>query len=369
MVRVLGIDPGTKSMDLCGLEDGRVVFERSIETIDVARDPEILINEIKDFGDVDLITGPSGYGIEITRLSDIPKDVLEDWYYRYILLTTKEDIEKGMERGFVGAFIYYSMTKTVIRMRDEDLPVVFIPGVINLPTVPDFRKVNKVDMGTADKMCVTVLGVYDQSKRLKIPYSDVSFILIEMGFGYNAVIGVEGGKIVDGFGGTTMLGPGFLTMSYVDQEVVQLARGWEKSDIFVGGCSTISGKDAPEDFVRCVDEDERCKLAWDAMFDGIEKAVAAMTVSVNPKEILLSGRLVRIDRIYDELVKRLSRFAPVRKIGKLEGARITKETSQGYAMVADGLAGGRFKDLIGWMEIDKAKGTCLDYIYHPKVKR
>jgi len=353
-------------MDLCGLEDGVVVFERSIETVEVAKDPEILMDAIRDFGDVDLIAGPSGYGIEITRLSEIPIERLEDWYYRYILLTTGEDIERGMERGFVGAFIYYSMVKTIVRMREENLPVVFIPGVINLPTVPEFKKVNKVDMGTADKMSVTVLGVYDQSRRLEIPYSDVSFILVEMGFGYNAVIGVKGGKIVDGFGGTTMLGPGFLTISYVDQEVVQLARGWEKSDIFVGGCSTISGRETPEEFVECVDEDDRCRLAWDAMFDGIEKAVAAL--NLNPKEILVSGRLVRIERVYGELTERLSTFAPVRRVGMLEGARITKETSQGYAIVADGIAGGKFKELIRWMEIDRAKGTCLDYIYHPKVR-
>jgi len=51
----------------------------------------------------------------------------------------------------------------------------------------------------------------------------------------------------------------------------------------------------------------------------------------------------------------------------LEGAEKTKETAQGYAMVADGLSGGTFKELIEWMQINEAKGTALEYVHHPKL--
>jgi len=368
MVRVLGIDPGTKTMDLCGLENGAVVYERSLETTEVAERPEILIDAIEEFGGVDLIAAPSGYGVEVRNLEEIPFEKLEEWYYTYILLTRKEEIESAMKKGFGGAFVYHAMTRTILEMRRANMPAIFIPGVINLPTVPEYRKVNKADMGTADKMAVAALGVYDQARRFEIPYSEASFIHVEMGFGYNAVIGVENGRIVDGFGGTTVLGPGFLTMSYADQELVQLAKIWEKADIFAGGCSTISGCETPEEFAHAVESDEKAKLAWNAMFDGIEKSVAAMHISVRePREILLSGRLIRIEKIYEELQKRLSKFAPVRKVGRLEGAKISKETAQGYAIVADGIAGGRFEELIEWMKIREAKGTALDHIYHPKV--
>ncbi|MEM2022550.1 MAG: DUF1464 family protein [Archaeoglobaceae archaeon] len=370
MVKVLGIDPGTKTMDLCGLDDGKVVFERSLDSAEVAKNPEVLLESIDEFGRVDLIAGPSGYGVELTKLESIPLEFLEDWYYTYILLTSKKSIEKAISMGFIGAFLYKAMTMTILEMKKAELPVVFIPGVINLTTVPEFRKLNKADMGTADKMCVAVLGVYDQSRKLGIPYSDTSFIHVEMGFGYNSVIGVENGRIVDGFGGTTMLGPGFLTMGYADQELIQLAENWEKADIFVGGCISVSSKQTLEEFVEAVDKDEKAKLAWDAMFDGIEKAVAAIQVSVrSPKEILLSGRLVRMKEIYEELQKRLSKFGRVRKVEGLEGAKITKETAQGYAIVADGIAGGKFKDLIDWMKIKDARGTAMDYFYHPKVAK
>jgi len=36
MLRVLGIDPGTISLDICGLEDGRVFLDRSIPTAEAS---------------------------------------------------------------------------------------------------------------------------------------------------------------------------------------------------------------------------------------------------------------------------------------------------------------------------------------------
>jgi len=38
MPRVLGIDPGTVSFDICGLDDGRVFFDRSVPTADALAD-------------------------------------------------------------------------------------------------------------------------------------------------------------------------------------------------------------------------------------------------------------------------------------------------------------------------------------------
>ena len=368
MVRALGIDPGTKSMDLCGVEDGKVYYEKSILTQDVAKDPLLIIEATKDAFPLDLIVGPSGYGVELTEIKKVPMEKFENWYYNYILLTTKQKIESAVKKNVFGALVYYAMTQSALVMKKEKWPVVYIPGVINLPTVPEFRKVNKMDMGTADKMCVAVLGVHDQAKKLKIPYEDTSFILVEMGFGYNAVIGVENGRIVDGISGTTFPGIGFLTSSSLDFELAQFVGTWNKDDVFSGGAASITGILDEEEFAEKAKTDEKCKLAWNAMFDGIEKAVASMNVSVkNPKEILFSGRLTRVKEIRDELKKRLSRYAEIRELGFLDGSHKTKETAQGYGIVAEGLSGGKFSKLVEWMKIKEAKGTALDYIYHPKV--
>ncbi|MDI6884866.1 MAG: DUF1464 family protein [archaeon] len=367
MTRAAGIDPGTKSMDICAIEDGEVYYENPLDNVDLVQEPERITDALRETLPVDLISGPSGYGVEPTRIEEIPESIFEEWYYNYILLTTKAEILKGIEEGVFGAILYKNMTDFSVWMRREKFPVIFIPGVIQLPTVPYYRKINKMDMGTADKLAVTVLGVHDQARRFGIPHSEVSFILVEVGFGYNAVMGIEKGRVVDGIGGSMFPGIGYLTISALDGELVQLIGDWERKDTFEGGVITITGEMDPDKFVRR--KDAKSEIAFDAMMEGIEKAVASMKVSVKrPKEILLSGRWTKRKEIKEELITRLSNHADVRALGFLEGAERTKETAQGYAMVADGLAGGVFKELIEWMKIREAKGTALDYIHHPKFK-
>lgn len=365
-VRVLGIDPGTKSFDLCGLENGEVYFEEILDTPDVAKKPELLIEATEKAMPLDLIAGPSGYGVELTYLKDLNIQTLKNWYLTYILLLKEEGLVAALKKGDIGIMVYSAMTETAMEMKRRGWPVCYIPSVIELSTVPAHRKINKLDIGTVDKMCIGILGVYDQAKKLNIPYSEVSFILVEMGFGYNAVLGISEGKIVDGIGGTTG-GIGFLTSGGMDAELTQLVGNWEKMDIFTGGGISVSGKLSPEELIKCADIDERCEVAWRATIEDIVKGVASMMVTVpHPKEILISGRLTRIERVKDELLERLAKFAPTRRIGWLRGARRVKESAQGYAIVADGLAGGKFAELIEWMGIKNAKGTALDHIYHPK---
>ena len=350
------------------MEDGSVFYEKVVDTFEVAEKPDVLIGAVEEAMPLDLIVGPSGYGVKVTYLKNIPPEKVEDWYLKNILLLKREDLENALKRKEPGIMVYSAMTKTAVTMRLKGWNVVYIPGVVHLPTVPKHRKVNKLDMGTADKMCIAVLGVYDQAKRLKIPYSEVSFILVEMGFGYNAIIGVENGRIVDGIGGTTG-GMGFLTIGAMDAELVQLVGVWEKSDIFHGGVATITGKISPEEVLENIGRDELYQTAWSAMVENVIKNVKAMTVSVQkPREILISGRLTRIKNVKDELVGRLEEIAEVREIGRVEGAKSVKEAAQGYAIVGDGLAEGKFKELIDWMKIKETKDFILDYTYHPKIE-
>lgn len=365
-MRVLGIDPGTRSFDLCGLENGEVCFEEVLDTFELARRPSSLIDAAERAMPLDLTASPSGYGVELTYLQDMKIEDLRNWYLTYILLLKEEDLAAGLKRGDPGISVYSAMVETAMEMKRRDWPVCYLPGTIELPTIPVYRKINKLDIGTVDKMCIGILGTCDQSQRLGISYSEVSFILVEMGFGYNAVLGVSGGKIVDGIGGTTG-GVGFLTAGSLDLELVQLVKNWEKTDVFTGGGISVSGRRSPEELVDCVNRDENCRIAWDGMIESLVKGVASMTISVpDAKEILLSGRLTRIRKVKKELVERLSKFAPTREIGWLPGVTRIKEAAQGYAMVADGLAGGKFSELVDWVEIKKARGTALDYVYHPK---
>src|SRR2546429_9630215 len=70
MPRVIGIDPGTVSIDLCGLDDGRLFLDRSIPTAEALADPARFVGLLEEAGPLDLVTGPSGYGLPLTRARD-----------------------------------------------------------------------------------------------------------------------------------------------------------------------------------------------------------------------------------------------------------------------------------------------------------
>src|SRR5207247_2730867 len=76
MPRVIGIDPGTVSIDLCGLEDGTVFLDRSFPTAAALSDPGAFLAVLTDAGPIDLIAGPSGYGLPLTRAQEATEEDL-----------------------------------------------------------------------------------------------------------------------------------------------------------------------------------------------------------------------------------------------------------------------------------------------------
>lgn len=339
MVRVIGIDPGTKSFDFCGLDDDRIILDRSVSTADIIGDPDLISDIIIRTG-AELVVGPSGYGIPVTALSDIGE--------RELFLMSL--IKKGDKKSFLG------MRNSINRLKKKELPIYFIPGVIHLPTVPYHRKINKIDMGTADKLCCAALGVRDQAMRETKSYNETSFIMLEMGFGYTAAIAVKDGRIVDGIGGSSG-NIGYLSMGGMDAELAYLLGGFDKELIFRGGVATMSA--TPDDLMENSD-------ALSAYLEGAVKDVLSLTASVRPEEILVSGRMSKVSGLFDELKGRLEPF----NVRKLEGfsALKVKEAAQGAAIIANGLAGGKYEELIDVMKIREAKGTSLDHILLPEIE-
>jgi len=352
-MRVIGVDPGTRSFDVIGLEDGRIRLDLSFSSEVVAEDPGRIVRSIEEFN-ADIIIGPSGYGIPLKHISEInERDRFE------MTLVREEEMKKIP--------VLVGLQEMVSEMAQKGMNVWFIPGIIHLPTVPEWRKYNKIDMGTADKMAITLLGIYDQSNRLGIPYGDVSFALLEVGFGYNFAGAVDKGRIVDGIGGTIFPGPAFVNSGALDGEVAYLMGEIKKWHLFWGGASIIAADEilTPEKFVERLDEEPFAR-AWEAMKDGFLKAIASeLAIIKKPREILLSGRLMRIEKLRKD-VKDLfeERFdIPVVKQKGLEGK--AKEAAQGSAIIGDGLLGGKFKDLVEHVEIRNARGSVLDYVKLP----
>src|SRR2546425_7028642 len=212
MPRVIGIDPGTLTIDLCGLEHGRVFLDRSVPTAEALADPARFVGLLAGAGPLDCIAGPSGYGLPLTRAQQATEEDL-----RLAFLAAEG------EPGGIGG-----LRALARELGRSTLPVFFTPGVIHLSSVPAHRKVNRVDMGTADKVCAAALAVAQQAERASRPLAQVSLVLLELGGAFTAVIAVGGGKIVDGVGGSS--GPlGFRAAGALDREVGFLAGSVSKA--------------------------------------------------------------------------------------------------------------------------------------------
>lgn len=350
MSRVIGIDPGTVSFDLCGLEDGRIFLDTTIPSAEIGANPQLLVDVLKAAQPLDLVIGPSGYGLPWVNIEAFGEQEL----FLFILADERERNQVSVLGG---------MGEMVAMLKTSGLPVVFMPGVIHLPTVPLHRKANKIDMGTADKLCCLALGIIDQTQRHHIAYNATSFIYVEVGGAYTAVMTVQAGQVVDGLGGSSG-GPGYYSLGTMDGELAYLLGTFPKSVLFSGGVANMAGQPAlsPEAALELRETVPAAREAWEALFEGVKKSVAAqMAIVPNVREIVLSGRLCRIPAVREELADRLSRYAPVHRISGI--AHVAKEAAQGAALIADGMAGGQYAGLVETMRLKEASGTVLDYIH------
>ena len=348
MPRVIGIDPGTVSLDLCGLDGGRVFLDQSLPTEDALADPSLVLGLLDRASPLDLVVGPSGYGLPLTSVRELSERDL-----RLACLAPRG------ESGGIGG-----LSSLMRALAQTSVPVMLTPGVIHLPSVPAHRKINRVDMGTADKVCAAALAVHDQARRRGCDVRDVSLILLELGGAFSAAIAVEQGRIVDGLGGSS--GPlGATASGALDGEVAFLADRVTKQMIFSGGALSVAGvPTAAAEAVAEVTTPVR-QRAFEGYLESIVKAVAALTVSApSARVVVLSGRLGTVPAIRGGLMTRLSRVVQEGTVEMLSGlATVAKHAAQGAALLADGLAGGSCAALVEVLGIREARGTVLDHLY------
>jgi predicted butyrate kinase (DUF1464 family) len=315
--RVIGIDPGTVSIDVCGLAGDTVFLDQSVETVAALADPSAFLKLLYEVAPVDLVVGPSGYGLPLVPGLELTEDDL-----RLAVLT-----EAGESGGLGG------LSSLIRALASSRLPVVFTPGVVHLPSVPAYRKHNRVDMGTADKVCAVALAIDEQRRRRRCAPGDVSLILLELGGAFTAAVAVDRGRIVDGLGGSS--GPiGRRAGGAWDGEVAYLAEHVTKAMVFQGGTNNDM-----------------------AYVESGLKAIAALMVSVpTPAEIVISGRFAH--EFVDAFAARLSR--PVRVPQGF--ATTAQHAAQGAALIANGLAGGAARAMVDTLGLRDARGSALDYL-------
>lgn len=389
-------------MDIFGFDDetGEVIIDLAIPRVDVTKNPEIVLDAIRKIErKIAVIVGPSGYGLPMVKASEA-----SDAAINAATFITEADVTRRL--NIVG------LRELMFLMKNSDdegeFNIWFPPGVIHLPTVPEYRKINRIDMGTADKVFTAVSAIKDQAERYEINYASVSLIVLEIGFGYTAALGIEGGKIVDAVGGTTG-GVGYMGMGGMDGELAyalaNTVTDFSKIILFSGGAASISGIDpqkvAIEEFVDLArarslrdghghghqqqeQKQKQVKLAYSAMLESIIKDTYLMLSSLRkPREILLSGRFTRQKPFVQDVVAMLD--DNLSKLGIADGIRIrtmrgrgtggldddndgavavrVKEAAEGAGIIANGIAGGKYEGLIETMELRKSSGGVFSHIY------
>ena len=334
MPRVAGIDPGTLSLDLCVLDDGRLVLDDSWPTSDLLADPAPLLDALRGAGPMELVVGPSGYGLPLRSAREVTDEEL-----RLAFLAPP-----GASGGIGG------LRRLARRLDAESVPLVFTPGVIHLPSVPLHRKLNRVDLGTADKVCAAALAIAEHAGRRGVSPEQVSLVLLELGGAFTAGLAVARGRIVDGIGGSS--GPlGWHAAGALDGEVAFLAGEVSKTTLFRGGVATIVEDDASLE-----------PVALEAYVEGAVRAVRQL-LSAAPEAdvIVLSGRMAAGAAVGAALLPALAKLGPVRL---LEGfASRAKQAAQGAAVIADGLTGGPHRAVVERLAIAEARGTVLDHLH------
>jgi predicted butyrate kinase (DUF1464 family) len=346
--RVAGVDPGTVSFDVCALDGGEVILERSFRTADLGADPAMLVEALVAHGPFQLVLGPAGYGLPLVPGERLGEPELA------LMLLLREDEPHG--RFGVGG-----MRSIVRALIAAGLPLVFGPGAIHLPTIPAYRKWNRIDLGTADKVASVALCIADQARRLGIGFAETSFVMLELGGGFSAAIAVDGGRIVDGLGGSA--GPiGARACGALDAEVAYLlGAALSKRTVFSGGALDPQGELDLSQGLEALRRNPRHREGWLALEEAAAKAAFALTVSAPaPREILVAGRMAHAPGVLEALGERLGGVAPVRMVTG-PGAD-AKAAAQGAAVLADGLAGGRYAALVERLGVADASGSALDHL-------
>ncbi len=331
MLRVVGTDPGTSSLDLLLMGDGVVLDQVRLEPGPLRDDPGILAELLARWSPLDLVAAPSGYGLPMVRGEAFTEDHLEQ-------MSLVRPDERGRDSGVLG---FRSWVRAFVR---SGAPLVFLPGGFHLPTIPAHRKAGSIDLGTADKLAVAALALWFDAPESG-GFERSTFAVVEVGSAFTAILVVGGGQLVDASAGTR--GPmGLRSGGAWDGEMAYWRGPLAKDDLFRGGLADLGA------------------LGPAAFRESIRKHVAALQ-SVTPFDrIYLSGRGLERPEVRELAVDALAGLGRIAPLPILPGAWV-KQAAQGSAILADALAGGRFAPVAASLRLGDASGSVWDVLGPP----
>lgn len=318
-----GIDAGSSRWSIAFLTDGKLSAYREMGSAEAKRRTRRIADLVAA---ADVVAAPSGYGLPLTHVSKL---TARD----FRLLAFKRERESIL-----------GLTALLRELKQRGINAYVLPGAKHLPTVPDWRKINKLDLGTPDKVAACACAIATLARKKSIRFDETTFLFAELGSFFNAFLTVEEGRIIDGVGGSCA-SMGWRARGAVDSELVGKMAGGRmagKRFVFSGGV---------------IDARRACRDAERAYWEGVLKDLARLRVALDAKEVVLSGALA--GKAKEKLEVLGAGFSFFDLQGYWHGR---KPAAIGAAMLADGIAGGEFHPLFDCMEIDGASGSILDFV-------
>jgi predicted butyrate kinase (DUF1464 family) len=258
---------------------------------------------------------PSGLGVPVTRARDLlDRDIFE--------MTFRAEPEAAEP---LSAFLAHARHR---------LPTAFcIPGVKGLPSVPLSRKLSRVDMGGAEVVCAAGWSLHLLGRN----EAPQSFVLLHLGPTRREVLAVDGGRVVDGIGGSVAgLGPDGGLEGREPAAGAGPAAWWLREGTRV--------KEAEARSPGC---------GRTARWEALEKEVLALAGAYDLKQVIVTGeaRAVALEALPGRLEYR---SLP----SQLDGY----EPALGAAVLAAGLTGGPTAPLVDRLALREARDRVLDFL-------
>lgn len=276
---------------------------------------------------------PSGFGVPLREAAAIDgRDLFE------MTLRSGDPAAAGL-----GAFLAPLLRR--------GLRAFAIPAVKQLPTVPPHRKANRVDMGTADKLCSAAAAIWRLAGGDPARLGEVGALLLEVGAGFKAWVAVAEGRVVDGLGGTAgTVGP--RARGAFDGELAYLHPPRVKAEVYAGGAADLDARFPG--------------VGEAALWEGIEREAAMLTRFHGVARIVTAGR--RAGDAAARLAARGYEAAPLPPEPGLVPAgpgAPSFEAALGAAILADGLGGGPAAALVDRLRLREATDRVTSYVWTP----
>jgi len=110
------------------------------------------------------------------------------------------------------------LQQILIAIKALSLDSYCLPSIKHLPSVPMHRKLNPIDLGTPDSLCIVATLMYRLCER-QTAWSEMNFLCVVVGYNSKSIVVVENGHIVNGIDQDHLSDPGYAeatAKSFVD---------------------------------------------------------------------------------------------------------------------------------------------------------